>query len=166
VLLIDNELRPGGVTQAARSWFGLLDAGQKSERTPLPIHVYGVVGRLFAAEAGDDPHRPPRVRLRTNAGRWAIVEAARLDNTADIVAVTVRSAQPGDVLTLVCRAYGLTARERELVALVADGLDTREVAQRMFISVYTVKDHLKSVFGKLGIRSRRELVTGVLGQAG
>ena len=46
-----------------------------------------------------------------------------------------------------------------------EGLDTRELAKRMFISSYTVKDHLKSVFDKAGVHSRRELVTGLFGQA-
>jgi DNA-binding CsgD family transcriptional regulator len=57
-----------------------------------------------------------------------------------------------------------SARERELVRLLLTGLDTRELATRMFISRYTVNDHLKSVFAKLGIHSRRELVTGLFGQ--
>jgi DNA-binding CsgD family transcriptional regulator len=69
-----------------------------------------------------------------------------------------------DVLALVSRVYGLSARERELVRLLLTGLDTRELATRMFISRYTVNDHLKSVFAKLGIHSRRELVTGLFGQ--
>jgi len=70
-----------------------------------------------------------------------------------------------DVHQLVSRACGLSARERELVALVLEGLDTRELATRMLISTYTVKDHLKSVFDKAGVHSRRELVTSLLGQA-
>jgi DNA-binding CsgD family transcriptional regulator len=148
VLLIDDHLRPRGLTHRAGEWFALLDAQLQPEATPLPIHVYELVGRLLAAEAGEDPGRRPRVRVRTSHGRWAMVEAARVEDVANTIAVSVRAADAEDVLQLVSRAYGLSTRERELVALVLEGLDTRELATRMFISAYIVKDHLKSVSTK------------------
>lgn len=165
VLLIDDDLEPRGFTQAAREWFALLKAGEQPEPTPLPTHVYAVAGRLLAAEAGDDPTRPPRVHVRADHARWAIVEASRMEGVPNAIAVSVHGATAEDVLALVARAHGLTARERELVALVLEGLGTGQLAQRMFISRYTVQDHLKSVFDKLGVRSRRELVTGMFEQA-
>ena len=165
VLLIDAELQPRGFTQAAREWFSLLKSRHKPEPTLLPVHVYATVGRLLGAEAGDDPQRTARVRVRTSGARWAIVEAARMEGIEDAIAVTVHAASAEDILDLVVRAHGLTARERELVALVLEGLDTREISTRMFISRYTVQDHLKAVFAKLGVRSRRELVSGMFGQA-
>jgi DNA-binding CsgD family transcriptional regulator len=165
VLLVDEHLQPRGFTQAAREWFALLKAREQTESTPLPTHVYAVVGRLLAAEAGDDPKRPARVRVRTGGGRWAVVEAARMEGIAGAIAVSVHGATAEDILALVARAHGLSTRERELVALVLEGLSTRELGERMFISRYTVQDHLKSVFDKLGVRSRRELVTGMFGEA-
>ena len=48
----------------------------------------------------------------------------------------------------------LTAREREIASLVADGLSNRQIAERLFISRRTVDAHLEHIFGKLGITSR------------
>jgi len=51
----------------------------------------------------------------------------------------------------------LSAREREIVALVAQGFKNKEMAERMFISEQTVKNHLHNIFDKLGVSDRLEL---------
>lgn len=53
---------------------------------------------------------------------------------------------------------GLTAREHDVLALVADGLPNREIAHALSISEHTVKFHLASIFGKLGVSTRTEAV--------
>jgi len=52
----------------------------------------------------------------------------------------------------------LTTRERDVLALVADGLPNREIATALAISEHTVKFHLASIFGKLGVSTRTEAV--------
>jgi DNA-binding CsgD family transcriptional regulator len=52
----------------------------------------------------------------------------------------------------------LTPREHEVLALVADGLRNREIAERLGVSEHTVKFHLAAVFGKLGATSRTDAV--------
>jgi hypothetical protein len=61
------------------------------------------------------------VRSRAADGRWALVEAARLHGSSGGIAVTIGAAGIEDVLELVSRASGLTARECELVALLLEG---------------------------------------------
>ena len=52
----------------------------------------------------------------------------------------------------------LTAREHDVLALLADGLSNRDIAGRLAISEHTVKFHLASIFGKLGASTRTEAV--------
>jgi DNA-binding CsgD family transcriptional regulator len=166
VLLLDDKLGICGATEAARSWFEALNPARIPFVDGVPGLVWNVVGRLVAVERGEDPGRPPRVRARTGGGRWALIEAARLEGARGGIAVTVRAAGIEDVLGLVSRASGLTPRECEIVALLLEGLDTRELGKRLFISPHTVQDHLKSVFQKLGVSSRRELISNVFAQTG
>ncbi|HLM20700.1 MAG TPA: helix-turn-helix transcriptional regulator [Propionibacteriaceae bacterium] len=59
-------------------------------------------------------------------------------------------------------AYGLTEREQQLTRLVLQGFSTIDIAGHLVISVHTVQGHLRSVFAKTGVRTRRDLVTKIL----
>jgi DNA-binding NarL/FixJ family response regulator len=52
----------------------------------------------------------------------------------------------------------LTEREREIVALVGEGLSNREIAERLFLSPATAKTHVSRAMGKLRVRDRAQLV--------
>jgi DNA-binding CsgD family transcriptional regulator len=67
--------------------------------------------------------------------------------TAELARIGGRTAEPG----------GLTATERKVAELAADGYTNREIADRLFLSVKTVAGHLTSIYAKLGVRSRTEL---------
>jgi DNA-binding CsgD family transcriptional regulator len=68
----------------------------------------------------------------------------------------VQSMTPGAEALLA--AYELTDREKDVTRMVLQGETTSAAAARLFISPQTVQQHLKSIFGKTGVRSRRELV--------
>jgi DNA-binding NarL/FixJ family response regulator len=65
------------------------------------------------------------------------------------------------VAPLMARAHRLSRRETQIALLVLRGLSTNEIATELVISPYTVQDHLKSIFEKVGVRSRRELATDI-----
>jgi DNA-binding CsgD family transcriptional regulator len=72
--------------------------------------------------------------------------------------VIIAPAGPKDVLRLSAIGYGLSPREQEVVDLVVRGASTRRISQALHISENTVKDHLKHIFGKVGVKDRRTLV--------
>jgi DNA-binding CsgD family transcriptional regulator len=80
------------------------------------------------------------------------------------VAVIFEQARAPQLAPLIAAAYGLTARERDIAALVIQGLSTKEIADQLSLSPHTVQDHLKATFNKVGVRSRRELVTQVFSE--
>ena len=59
--------------------------------------------------------------------------------------------------------YRLSPREREVLLLLIQGLDTAALADRLGISPHTVRDHLKNVFRKTSNRSRSELMSALAG---
>lgn len=75
------------------------------------------------------------------------------------VAIIVEEARALQLTSTIANLYGLTPRERALTELVLQGKSTKEISQALEISSYTVQDHLKSVFDKVGVRSRRDLVS-------
>lgn len=90
--------------------------------------------------------------------------------SAGVRAVLARDCQPQDVVRAVQalarrpakraekRPEGLTARELEVVTLLARGMTNREIAGELFISEHTVRNHVGHLFAKLGVSSRTQAV--------
>jgi DNA-binding CsgD family transcriptional regulator len=154
-LVLDRDLRPVSWTTGARAWIDSLPSAQLfANWGMLPSVVYPTA--VLAREGNTDA---ARALVQANDGRWVTIEAAPLEGRRDgEVVVNLRSATPTETFELLCRVYALSKREREIVSLLVAGLDTRAISKALFISVHTVQDHLKSVFAKIGIHSRRELL--------
>jgi DNA-binding CsgD family transcriptional regulator len=160
VVLLSAELAVTGWTPAAEPW--LEELGYTSgPNAPLPTELLAVAARL---QGRTDPESAiPRLRIRTRAGRWAVLHASRLPTRdGDAIAVIIDHASAAEVAPIIMLAYGLSAQERTITGLVCQGMSTIEIAGHAGISSNTVQDHLKSVFDKVGVRSRRELVVQIL----
>jgi DNA-binding CsgD family transcriptional regulator len=158
-LILDRDLDPMSWTSSFGAWLAEL-----SPEGMLPPAVYELGARIGTPRS-EASGLPARVRIRTSAGRWATLEGAPLEGEhSGHVVITIRESTPDEILDLLCRTYDLTRRERELVVLVLEGLATKQLAHAMSISPYTVQDHLKAIFGKAGVRSRRELISQLGGR--
>lgn len=93
----------------------------------------------------------------TRNGRWLTLHAEPYGETS--VSVVVEPTRPAAISDLVMGAYGLSAREREIVTLLAGGHTNAEISRLLGLSPHTVGDHVKHVFGKLAVHSRGELTS-------
>jgi DNA-binding CsgD family transcriptional regulator len=150
VLGEDDELL--SLTGEAESWLAELPA----DDLDLPNVVYAVARRARALGAG----AAARARVRLRSGGWVLVHGAMLRGTGGgpmCTAVLLEPARRADLAPLLVELYGLTEREGEIVQLLVAGMSIEAIAEALWISRHTVRDHVKAVFAKLEVRSRPEL---------
>jgi HD-GYP domain-containing protein (c-di-GMP phosphodiesterase class II) len=104
----------------------------------------------FRAMTEPRPHRPALGPERAAAALTAEAHAGRLD--PDAVAAVIEAA--GQPAPRVERPAGLTDREAEVVAMLARGLQTKQVAHELGISVKTADRHVQHAYGKIGVSTR------------
>jgi DNA-binding CsgD family transcriptional regulator len=155
VIVLDRDLTLVSWTAGARAWIDALPSARLFAAWGMLPSVVYPAATLARSGTATRAH----ALLRAVDGRWVMIEAAPLEGQRDgEIAVNLRAATAAETFDLLCRVYALSQRERDVVALLVGGLDTRAISERMFISPHTVQDHLKSVFDKVGIHSRRELL--------
>jgi DNA-binding CsgD family transcriptional regulator len=154
LLLLDDEDGVEMSNAAASDWLDEL----RPDGRRLPLVVTAVARRAREIDAGDSDG-VATARARTASGRWAVVRGWVLANGTDArTAVTLEPARAPELAELVAEVHGLTARERHVTELVAQGLSNAAIAAQLYLSTYTVQDHLKAIFEKLDVSSRGQLV--------
>jgi DNA-binding CsgD family transcriptional regulator len=153
-----DQSAPTGATATASEVAELLGTPEL-ERQISPL--WALLARARAVADGVD-NRAARLRLRDQRGRWVVLHASamtsHLEPSRDSVAVVIEPAKSSEIAPIIIEAYSLTPRERDVVAALASGDTTSEIAARLFMSQHTVRDHIKTVFEKVGVSSRAELV--------
>ena len=152
----------GKLTRASSSAYPLLlelsgTTIEDGVRSPA-IQAVANATRAAIAAARQGTPALPSATVKTPAGRWLVLHGGLLGSACSGEhAVFIQRAHPTLVAPLLLQAYGLTAREQEVVQLVLRGATTAQIAVRLEISPHTVNDHLKAVFEKTGARTRGEL---------
>jgi DNA-binding CsgD family transcriptional regulator len=148
------------LTPGVDRWLADFPDGEWETDGQLPSAVLSVAARaLRTAESGQAAGEVAVARVLSRSGRWMVLHGASL--VADggrRVAVIVEPAHPARITPLLMAAYGLTEREQEVTRHVLHGDSTTDIAAALSVSLHTVQEHLKNVFEKTGVRSRRDLV--------
>jgi DNA-binding NarL/FixJ family response regulator len=154
LLVLDDQDSVAMANPAAAAWLDEL----RGRRRRLPVVVSAVAQRAREIASGDSG-LAASARARTASGRWITVRGWVLQNGSEArAAITLEPAQGPELGELFAEAYGLTERERHVSKLVAQGLPNAAIAARLYLSTYTIQDHLKAIFEKLGVSNRGQLV--------
>jgi len=160
VLILD---RGNKLLYANEEAFALLDNSRK-----IPPEVRRLCNKLKAHIDGLEPGTAPGENCALFWGdgespcslRAIPIGAQAKASTATHIMVLIEkiTEQHGINLNRARSQYGLSNREIEVVALVAQGLANKEIGSRLFLSKYTIKDHLKNILRKMGAASRSEII--------
>jgi len=158
LLVLTEDWKVQSTTPGVERWLDELPDGD-FHTGRLPSAVLTVAGRALRKVHGAYPADAATARVLTRSGTWVVLHGAALHSGTDrYVSVILEPAHPSRISTLLMSAYGLSDRERDVTRLVLQGCSTAEIAADMVVSPHTVQQHLKSVFEKTQVRSRRDLV--------
>jgi DNA-binding CsgD family transcriptional regulator len=163
LLLFDRDGGLVSANQEARAWLAELPQEQDLPSdlgVGVPMWLLGTVFRALAVAPGGGDGTA-RSRVRTRRGTWLVCHASLLCDADDVLtgmAVVIEPATAAEIAPIIVQAYDLTDREQQITRLIARGAGTAEIAEELFLSAHTVRDHVKAIFAKVGVTSRGELV--------
>jgi DNA-binding CsgD family transcriptional regulator len=167
VIILDDDMAVTSVNAEAERWMAeLRDPAWIDIGTgPLPAAVFAAAAATGRAE--QDGPTAPMIRLRSRDGQWLTLHASRLTGAVGgHTAVVLEAARPVEVASVHLDVLGLTPAQTRVAALVLQGRSTHQIVTELHISSHTVQEHLRVVFDRLGVASRRELVATLLGARG
>jgi DNA-binding CsgD family transcriptional regulator/PAS domain-containing protein len=144
---------------------GLSIEGSGQQRQPLVTFLLSTVEKMTAAQKKTQP--PWTETLTLSDGSVLACEIMHVDTGGRVPSPGILAfLQPVPALSKLClesfcARHNLSPREEDVVRLLFEGLTTSAMADRLNISLHTVRDHLKRLYRKTGARSRSELLSRV-----
>jgi DNA-binding CsgD family transcriptional regulator len=163
VIVLDDAGHPTLRSAAAPAMLAdIADVGVEFDGgIPVAVLALALRVRRAARQAIDGVAVTEMNRVRGRSGSWYVVQANLAEPDVAGRASTVialRPLGPREMAPMLSSLYGLSPREREVVAAVVRGDTTKEIAARLTISPATVKEHLDRACAKTGARGRRALI--------
>ncbi len=157
LVVLDRRWEVVSITPYARRW--LSDLPPSLDGRDLPPAIFAAAGAALGMSNQEWSSGGASSRVLGLSGAWIAIHASPIDrgDGEGQVAVIVERAGPARIAPLLMSAYGLTPREQEVTRLVLRGVSTEEMAETLTVTANTVQQHLKNIFEKTGVNSRRDL---------
>ncbi len=156
ILLLSEQLELVSASRTVADWLNRLSQHENNNSSQLlrPLHT--------AALQLLQPHSEVSSLQSCIPARgyyvWMRAHLVYTSTDKPQVMIELEPAPPELLFQLRCEQFALTVREQQLVQHAMNGLSTRQIAAELYISTFTVQDHLKSIFAKTDTSSRRELL--------
>jgi DNA-binding CsgD family transcriptional regulator len=161
VIVLSPDLSVVSINAPAERWLHDI-AGEWPSNFDVPVPVIAAAARVIVPDVAG-PVESAVARLPTKFGGWISVQASPLRGRGhEEVVVLLQPATRQEVSSMVLAAHGLTPAQRRVAALVLQGRSTAEIVTMLQISTHTLQEHLRAVFDRFGVDSRRELVAALM----
>lgn len=165
VSILDGSIRHASVRRCVRAALSAIDGAQAKGTLLLDgTRRIEIASETPARMPGDDLEMPD-ARLPERIVEWHASACETLVIKSDGSALVVEGTGAGSALLVSERSSCegmLTARERDVMRCVEDGLSNAEIARELWIQPTTVRKHLENIFAKLGVRSRTAALSKLL----
>jgi DNA-binding CsgD family transcriptional regulator len=161
VVVLGPDLSVVSINALAERWLDDI-VGEWPSHFDVPVPVIATAARVIAPDI-DGEVESAVARLPSKRGGWISVQASHLRGRGqDQVVVLLQPATTQEVSSIVLAAHGLTPAQHRVAALVLQGRSTAEIVATLQISTNTLQEHLRAVFDRFGVGSRRELVAALM----
>ena len=146
--------------EAEETLMAALATAQAQDTPRLVWRIHVALGQLYQAQETYAKAKHAFAAARTVIDDLAatVPDIALRDNFVRRARAMISSPKPSTPLQAAKQAHGgLTRREREVAALVAEGKSNREIAETLVLGIRTVEGHVSNILGKLGFTSRTEI---------
>ena len=170
IMVMDTSLEPIYQDKNAIRILSDLNRAEKpgdASFEPLPRDIYLPCKDLLTSVGQDQAFEPRQVQfdLVSPGGKQKVSIQLRLITNRDQNPLLLLCFDPEEPLSCLVersKKYGLTRREMEVASLLSEGLTNKEIGKRLFISEYTVENHLRSIYRKVGVTNRTAVVHRLL----
>lgn len=169
VMVLDESLEPLYMNEEALKAISCLqedEQGASEGKPPLPSQLYVTSQNLLESAAAQSGAAPVvKLELKSNGTGQSVPSSFRVINCSqntNLCLIYLGESESTTPLFEQLQKSGLSRREFEVAGLVREGFKNRQIAKKLFISEYTVENHLRSIYEKLGVKNRTSMAHKIL----